>query len=34
MSSEKTQSEECTGWTDDGKNDGVGAMDPEAEAKI
>ena len=24
MSSEKTQSAECTGWTDDGKNDGVG----------
>jgi len=34
MGSVETKSAECTGWTDDGKNKGVGAMDPEAEARV
>ena len=34
MGSVETKSAECTGWTDNGKNEGVGAMDPEAEARI
>ena len=34
MGSVETKSSEYTGWTEDGKNEGVGAMDPEAEARV